>query len=112
MKSLIITTILLLTLLCPILTSAAENEKVLLIFSATWCKYCKNAQNDMNFNDKTLSDLVKNYKIIDINIDHDKEITKGYGIKTIPAFVIYENGKEIKRQIGYKNSNQLINFLK
>jgi thioredoxin 1 len=112
MNKLIITTLLSIIILCSNFCLSNENEKILLVFSATWCKYCKNAQNDMNFNDKTLSDLVKNYKIIDINIDHDKEITKGYGIKTIPTFVIYENGKEIKRQIGYKNSNQLINFLK
>ena len=66
----------------------------------------------MNFNDKTLSDLIKNYDVIDINVDLDKEITKGHNVKTIPTFVLYENGKEIKRQVGYKNSQQLIEFLK
>jgi thioredoxin 1 len=112
MNKLIITTILSLILLCPNFCLSNENEKVLLIFSATWCKYCKNAQNDMNFNDKTLSNLVKNYTVIDINVDLDKEITKGYNVKTIPTFVVYENGQEVKRQVGYKNSQQLIEFLK
>jgi thioredoxin 1 len=112
MTKLLVFTILFFCLLYPSSCLSQDNEKILLIFSAQWCKFCQNAQNDLNFNNQTLLDLSKNYKIIDINIDLEKEISKGHNIKTIPTFIIYENGKEVKRQVGYKNSKQLIEFLK
>jgi thioredoxin 1 len=101
-----------LSLFSVVSKSFAENdEKILLVFSTNWCKYCQNAKNDMK-NSSELSSLVKNYTIIDVNTDVDKEIAKGHNVTTIPAFIIYQNGKEVKRQVGYKNSQQLINFLK
>jgi len=87
------------------------NEKVLIIFSADWCKYCQIAKNNIQ-NDPQLSEIVKNYTIVDVDFDVDKDIVEGYNIKTIPAFVIYEGGKELRRKIGYQGPNDLTNFLK
>lgn len=86
-------------------------EKTLIIFSADWCKYCQVAKKDMKI-DAQLSEVIKNYVIIDVNFDVDKDIVKGYNIKTIPAFVVFENGKEKGRKIGYNGPKSLINFLK
>lgn len=62
-------------------------------------------------NDTKLAEEIKKFSIIDIDFDVDKDIVDGYNIKSIPAFVVFENGKEIKRKIGYKNSNDLLKFL-
>lgn len=88
-----------------------ECKKVLLIFSADWCKFCHEAKEDMN-NHPVLSEMIKDYEIVDINFDVDKDIVQGYNIKTIPAFVVFDEGKEIGRKIGYKNPKELIKFLK
>jgi thiol-disulfide isomerase/thioredoxin len=87
------------------------SEKVLIIFSADWCKYCHIAKNDIK-NDPQLSEIVKNYTIVDIDFDVDKEIVKGYNIKSIPTFVVFENGKEKDRLQGYKGPNSLLLLLK
>lgn len=87
------------------------SEKVLIIFSADWCKYCHIAKNDMK-NDPKLSEIVKNYTIVDVDFDVDKDIVDGYNIKTVPAFVVFENGKEKGRKIGYHGPSNLVNFLK
>ncbi len=86
-------------------------EKILIVFSADWCKHCHIAKNDMK-NDPQLSEIVKNYTIVDVDFDVDKDIVDGYNIKTIPAFVIFEKGKETGRKIGYNGPNNLVNFLK
>lgn len=86
-------------------------KKVLIIFSADWCTYCHKAKKDMN-EDKILSELIKEYEIIDVDFDIDKDITVGHDIKTIPAFIIFDEGKELRRKTGYRNSRDLINFLK
>jgi thioredoxin 1 len=86
-------------------------KRVLIIFSADWCNPCQQAKDDMN-NHKVLSEIIKNYEIIDIDFDVDKDIVTGYNIKTIPAFVVFEDGNELKRKTGYNGPNKLIEFLK
>lgn len=90
---------------------AKESEKTLLIFGAKWCKYCVKAKDDLK-NNNNLSSTVKNYSIIDIDYDKDKDIIEGYNIKILPTFIIFQDGKEIKRQTGYKDPNKLLEFLK
>ena len=86
-------------------------EKTLIIFSADWCKYCKVAKDDMS-NHPKLSEVVKNYTIVDIDFDVDKEIVRGYNIKSIPTFVVFEGGKEKGRLEGYKGPNSLLLLLR
>lgn len=88
-----------------------ESEKTLLIFGANWCKYCISAKNDMQ-NDTKLSEKLKDYSIIEVDYDKDKDVVDGHKIKILPTFIIFEDGKEIKRYIGYRGPNDLSNFLK
>lgn len=88
------------------------SNKTLLIFSADWCKYCQIAKNDIN-TDPRLSETIKKYEIVIWDYDLDKEAVIGYNIKTIPTFIVLENNKETKRQIGYRGGpKQLNKFLK
>jgi thiol-disulfide isomerase/thioredoxin len=89
---------------------AGEN-KTLIIFSADWCQYCQVAKNDINVHPE-LSETVKQYEVIVVDYDKDKDIVQGHNIKTIPAFLIYDKGKEQGRLIGYKGPQQLNSFLK
>jgi|694.fasta_scaffold01072_33 thioredoxin-related protein len=86
-------------------------KKTLLIFSADWCHYCKVAQKDMT-QDIKLSEMIKNYDIIELDYDVDKDVVNGYNIKVVPSFVIMHQGKELGRKAGYDGSLSLYNFLK
>jgi thioredoxin-related protein len=91
---------------------AYENQqKTLLIFSADWCHYCQVAKNDINKNNK-LSEVIKNYDIIELDHGVDKDAFTGYNIKVLPTFVIMQNGREIGRSTGYNGYKSLYNFLK
>lgn len=92
---------------------AADNskEKTLLFFSAEWCTVCQVAHRDIKY-DRKLSQIIKNYTIVDVDFEVDKDIVRGYNIKSVPTFIIFENGKEKKRLEGYRNINSLISFLK
>lgn len=109
-----LSSVLLLSTLISIATVFADDhskEKTLIIFSANWCKYCQVAKNDMESH-KKLSETIKNYSIVDVNFDVDKEIVRGYNIKSIPTFVVFEGGKEKGRLEGYKGPNSLLLLLK
>ncbi len=88
-----------------------DQEKTLLIFGAKWCKYCILAKNDMQ-NDQNLSEKLKEYSIIELDYDKDKDIVDGHKIKTLPTFIIFQDGKEIKRYTGYRGPTDFLNFLK
>ena len=88
-----------------------SQKKTLLIFSADWCQYCQVAKNDINTNNK-LSEVVKSYDIIELDHAVDKDAFTGYNIKTLPTFVIMQNGKEIGRITGYNGYKSLLNFLR
>lgn len=86
-----------------------NDQKTLIIVSASWCQPCHIAKHDME-NDSILSSIVKRYEIIDIDYDIDKDVVDGYNIKTVPTFVVMHQGKEIKRKTGY-TKKELIEFL-
>lgn len=88
-----------------------NKDKTLVIFSANWCKYCQVAKEDMK-NHPKLSMAIKNYTIVDVDFDVDKDIVRGYNIKSIPTFVVFEGGKEKSRLQGYKGPNSLLLLLK
>lgn len=72
-----------------------SKDKVILDFYATWCGPCK-----------MMSKVLEEYnneevKIIKINVDKHENIAKKYGVMTIPTLILYENGKEIKKNIGF-----------
>jgi thioredoxin 1 len=87
------------------------DKKTLLIFGADWCKYCSKAKNDIE-KDPKLSEIVKQYEIIEIDYDKDQDVVAGHNIKTIPSFIVFQNGKEKRRLSGYSGPKQLLDFLK
>ena len=77
-------------------------------FWAPWCAPCKmfskvyeKAKNNYN-----------NIKFCKLNVDEDSNsISKDFGVMSIPTVIIFKDGKEIKRNIGFMNENDLNEFL-
>lgn len=90
---------------------AKENKPLLIIFTAQWCDYCKKIEKILEEN-KKINDLLKNYDVVYVDYDKSPEMIRGYNINIVPTFIVYSEGKELKRQIGYKDGWQgFIKFL-
>ena len=80
-------------------------KKVLVDFFATWCGPCK-----------MLGPVLENYqsdiKVIKVDTDEFDELSREYGVMSIPTLVLIENGKEVKRNVGLINEDDLEAFLK
>ena len=63
-------------------------------FTATWCGPCKAFKPIMN----EISN--EGYSIQVIDVDQNQELASKYGVRSIPATVIEENGVEVERFIG------------
>ena len=52
------------------------------------------------------------YPILKINVDKFPEIARKFGVMSIPTIILFDNGKEIKKNIGFLSENELKEFLK
>ena len=45
--------------------------------------------------------------ILKLDVDEAKDVAEKYKVFTIPTLIIFENGKEIKRKVGYQSLDEL-----
>jgi thioredoxin 1 len=75
-----------------------SKEPVLVDFFAEWCGPCQ-------ITGPIIEELAKEYegkvKIGKINVDENQQVAAKYGIMSIPTIIIFKNGQEIKREVGF-----------
>lgn len=77
-------------------------------FWAPWCGPCKMFGPIF----EKVSTKIDNIKFCKLNVDEDKnEISRSLGVMSIPTTIIFKNGEEIKRNIGFLDEDSFIDFL-
>ena len=81
---------------------------VLVDFNATWCCPCRQLKPVLEAVAKE-NDAIK---IISVDVDDNEDLSREYGVMTIPNLKLMKDGKIIKEHIGYMNKDELEEFLK
>ena len=77
-------------------------------FWAPWCGPCKMFSPIF----ESAKENYKDIKFCKLNIDEDiNNVSKDFGVMSIPTVVAFKDGKEIKRNIGFMNEDDLNDFL-
>ena len=82
------------------------NEKVLVDFYADWCGPCKMMAPVI---EELAEELQGKAKVGKINVDESTDIATQYDVMRIPTIIIFKNGKEVKRFIGVRDKQELLN---
>jgi thioredoxin 1 len=77
---------------------------VMVNFWAPWCGYCKLALPDV---DEAASRFAGQIKIVKVNVDNNQTTAAQYGVRGVPDFVFFKQGKMIGRQSGYMEKQYL-----
>ena len=77
-------------------------------FWASWCGPCKMFSPIFD----EVSNEYSNINFYKVNVDENREIAKKYGIMSIPTIILFKDGKEIKRNIGFLSKEEFKSFLK
>ena len=82
---------------------------VLVDFWAPWCAPCRMAE-------PVLDELSEVYKdktdIFKLNVDENSQTPMKYGVMSIPTTILYKEGKEVGRQIGFAGKDAFEDLIK
>lgn len=82
---------------------------VLVDFWAVWCGPCKMAEPVL----EELSDVHKGKLVIaKLDVDQNQELPGKYGVLSIPTTILFKNGQEVGRQIGFAGKQAYEDLLK
>ena len=83
-----------------------RSGKVLVDFYGPWCGPCKRLAPVLEL----LSEDSK-IKIIKVNIDNAKNLTDKYEVTGVPVLILFKNGKEQGRIVGFHDKSAVKRFI-
>lgn len=84
-------------------------EPVLVDFWAEWCGPCK-AMSPLV--DELAGEVEGKAKIVKINIDESPNAPTKYGVRGIPTFMIFKDGKVVDTKVGSMSKTALADWVK
>ena len=85
-----------------------SSKAALIDFSATWCNPCKMLAPVLEELSKDMEGKVDFYNM---DVDDNQEIAQEYDISSIPALLIFKDGKVAGQAIGFQPKDALIEFI-
>ena len=85
-----------------------NGKTVLLDFYADWCGPCKMLAPELEAVAKELEGKVKIGKV---NVDEQGELANAFSINAIPALIVFKNGQEAAKYVGYCKKDKILSLL-
>src|SRR3989338_5422834 len=77
---------------------------VLVDFWAEWCGPCKMVAPVV---EKIAGEYSGKLKVGKLNVDDNSEIPTQYGVQSIPTLIVFKDGQEANRMVGYQSEQKL-----
>ncbi len=84
------------------------NKKLVLVdFYADWCGPCRMLASQLEDLNNNRSEV----EIVKINVDEAQNLAKKFGIMSIPALMLFKDGKLVDNKIGYMPKELIENWV-
>ena len=81
-----------------------QKGSVLVDFYADWCGPCKMVAPIVEEIAAERADLT----VAKINVDEDAELAIKFGVVSIPTLIVFKDGREVSRIVGYRPKDALL----
>ena len=81
---------------------------VLVDFYATWCGPCKMMTPIL---DDVAKQVQGKAKVIKIDVDKNQQAAAAYQVRGVPTLILFKNGKQVWKQSGVVQANELVNLI-
>ncbi len=78
---------------------------VLVDFWAEWCGPCRLIAPVV---DELAEQLEGKLVVGKLDVDQNQQIAVKYGVMSIPTLIVFKNGQEVKRMVGYQGKQALV----
>ena len=85
------------------------DKAVLVDFWAEWCGPCRMIAPVL---EQIAEEYSSSLKIVKLDVDNNPETQWKFGVQSIPTLILFKDGKEVERVIGYTPKDRLLNRIK
>ena len=86
-------------------TEVLDSKKtVILDFWATWCGPCRMIAPILEEIAEEREDII----VGKINVDEERELSREFGIMSIPTLIVFKNGEVVNKGIGYMPKEKIL----
>ena len=82
-----------------------SSTPVLVDFFANWCGHC---QKLLPLLDEVAVAMDGKLNVVKLNVDENRELSKKYEIKGLPTMILFKDGSELDRLIGFMPKDKII----
>lgn len=85
-----------------------SDTPVFVDLGASWCGPCKSLAPIM---EKLSEEADGKFKVFAVDVDEELELTKRFGVRSVPTILLFKNGKVYKQHVGLTNKENLLKML-